>query len=185
MKKGVSYAHEHGKRAYLAMNIIAHNDSIGQAASFLEEAVETGIDGSSYPIRNIPDHREIRPDIPIHISTQASTANYRTVEFWHRLGAKRIIMARELSLEEIREIRKRCPAPSWRSCPRRHVYIIFGRCSIITWPAVMPTRGLCPSLQVEILPDGGETPGQYYPIEEDASEPLFSIQRPLSAAAPA
>ena len=110
MKEGVSYAHEHGKKAYLTMNIIAHNQNVGNVVSFLEEAVETGIDGvivSDPGIFQII--RETQPDLPIHISTQTSTANYRTVEFWHRLGAKRIVLARELSYDEIREIRQKVP----------------------------------------------------------------------------
>jgi len=173
MKKGVSYAHEHGKRAYLAMNIIAHNDSIGQAASFLEEAVETGIDGVIVSDPGIfQTIREIRPDIPIHISTQASTANYRTVEFWHRLGAKRIIMARELSLEEIREIRKKVPGAELEIFVHGAMCISYsGRCLLSNYMAGRDAnQGDCahPCRWRYYLMEE-KRPGQYYPIEEDAS----------------
>jgi len=173
MREGVSYAHERGRKVYLAMNIIAHNDSIDDAASFLEEACDTGIDGvivSDPGIFQVV--REIRPDIPIHISTQTSTANYGTVEFWHRLGAKRIILARELSLEEIREIRRKVPGAELEIFVHGAMCISYsGRCLLSNYMAGRDAnQGDCahPCRWRYYLMEE-KRPGQYFPIEEDAS----------------
>ena len=115
MKEGVSYAHEHGKKAYLTMNIIAHNQNVGNVVSFLEEAVKTGIDGV---IVSDPGIFQIirRPARSAHsYQHQTSTANYRTVEFWHRLGAKGLFLPGScLMMRSVRSV-KRCPMRSWRS----------------------------------------------------------------------
>jgi len=106
MKEGVRFAHERGRKVYLTMNIIPHNQDIRNAASFIEQAVETGIDAvivSDPGMFSIV--KNTAPGLSIHISTQANITNTETVRFWHSMGASRAILARELSLEEIKEIR--------------------------------------------------------------------------------
>lgn len=106
MREGVLYAHEHGKKVYLTANIIPHNRDIGDYKRFLSEAVKTGIDAviiSDMGLFSIT--KEAFPNLEIHISTQANNVNYESAKMWHRLGAKRVILARELSFKEIREIR--------------------------------------------------------------------------------
>lgn len=110
MKAGVSFAHERGRKVYLTMNIIPHNQDMKNAASFLEKAVETGIDAvivSDPGMFSVV--RKTAPGLNIHISTQANITNTESVRFWHSLGAVRAILARELSLEEIRQIRNGIP----------------------------------------------------------------------------
>jgi len=173
MKEGVSYAHEHGKKAYLTMNIIAHNQNVGNVVSFLEEAVETGIDGvivSDPGIFQII--RETQPDLPIHISTQTSTANYRTVEFWHRLGAKRIVLARELSYDEIREIRQKVPDAELEVFIHGAMCISYsGRCLLSNYMAGRDAnQGDCAHpcrWRYHLVEE--KRPGQYYSIEEYSS----------------
>lgn len=173
MREGVSYAHEHGRKAYLTMNIIAHNDSIDQAESFLAEAAGTGIDGvivSDPGIFQII--RSARPDLPVHISTQTSTANYRTVAFWHGLGAKRIVLARELSLEEIREIRRKVPDAELEVFVHGAMCISYsGRCLLSNYMAGRDAnQGDCAHpcrWRYHLVEE--KRPGQYYPIEEDES----------------
>lgn len=106
MKTGVSFAHDRGKKVYLTMNIIPHNQDIKKAASFLEKAVETGIDAvivSDPGMFSVV--KKTAPNISIHISTQANITNIESVNFWHSIGASRVVLARELSLVEIRQIR--------------------------------------------------------------------------------
>jgi len=110
MKAGVKFAHDKGKKVYLTMNIIPHNEDIKNASYFLEQAVETGIDAvivSDPGMFSIV--KKIAPDLSIHISTQANITNIETVRFWHSMGASRVVLARELSLDEIKEIRAGVP----------------------------------------------------------------------------
>ena len=107
MHEGVAFAHSHGAKAYIAVNIIPHNSHLKGMDRFLKDAAATGIDAvilSDLGIFSMV--REILPHMDIHISTQSNNVNYKSALMWHRIGGKRIILARELSLEEIKEIRK-------------------------------------------------------------------------------
>lgn len=173
MREGVAYAHAHGKKAYLTMNILAHNDSIEQVEPFVPEAAETGIDGvivSDPGIFRII--RKVRPDLPIHISTQTSTTNWETVAFWHELGAKRIVLARELSLREIREIRERVPNVELEMFVHGAMCISYsGRCLLSNYMAGRDAnQGDCAHpcrWRYRLVEE--KRPGQYYPIEEDST----------------
>lgn len=110
MKEGVVFAHERGKKVYVTANITAHNEDLLDIREYFKELSPIKIDAliiSDPGVFNIA--KEVCPDIDIHISTQANNVNYETFRFWHRLGAKRIVAARELSLEEIKEIRHNIP----------------------------------------------------------------------------
>ena len=107
MEEGVRYAHSIGKKVYLTANIIPHNKDVAEYREFLKEAVRTGIDAiiiSDLGLFSVT--KEIAPDLDVHISTQANNVNYEACKMWHRLGAKRVIIARELSFNEISEIRR-------------------------------------------------------------------------------
>ena len=111
IREGVRYAHERGVRVHITANILAHNRDLDGVAEYFRTLKEIRPDAliiSDPGIFQIA--REICPEIDIHISTQANNTNYGTYRFWWGLGAKRVVAARELSLEEIREIRKRIPA---------------------------------------------------------------------------
>lgn len=110
MKEGIEFAHEHNVKVYVTANILAHNRDLDGARKYFEELREIGPDAliiSDPGIFTIA--REVLPDMEIHISTQANNTNYGTYLFWHKMGAKRVVSARELSLEEIKEIRKNIP----------------------------------------------------------------------------
>ncbi len=110
MAKGIDYAHKRGKKVYVTANILAHNDDIEGAEIYFRELYEIKPDAviiSDPGIFTIA--KEIMPDMDIHISTQANNTNYGTYNFWHSLGVRRVVTARELSLAEIREIRSRIP----------------------------------------------------------------------------
>jgi putative protease len=103
-------AHRLGKHLYLACNIAPHNDKV---RSFVRDMTEVLAIQPDALIMSDPGLimlvREQWPDMPVHLSVQANTVNYMTVKFWQKLGIKRIILSRELSLDEIEDIRQRCP----------------------------------------------------------------------------
>ena len=110
MKEGLSYAHERGKKVYLTANILPHNKDIEEFKKFIEEIRPLGFDAVLIADLGMFDMmRELAPEIPVHISTQANNINYRTCCAWHKMGAKRVVLAREMSFEEIREIREKTP----------------------------------------------------------------------------
>ncbi|MCI9340599.1 MAG: U32 family peptidase [Dorea sp.] len=110
MKEGILFAHEHGARVHVTVNILAHNDDLEGVRQYLYELRKMRPDALIIADPAVFDlAKEICPEIDRHISTQANNTNYGTYQFWHRLGAKRVVSARELSLKEIREIRERIP----------------------------------------------------------------------------
>ena len=108
IREGVAFAHERGAKVYLTANVIPHNADIDDYADFLREIKDTGIDAvivSDLGMFTVT--KEVAPDLDIHISTQANNVNYKSVQAWYEMGAKRVILAREMSLDEIREIREK------------------------------------------------------------------------------
>ena len=110
MKEGIEFAHKYGKKVYVTANILAHNNDIKEARKYFLELKAMQPDGL---IISDPGlfvmAKEICPEIDIHISTQANNVNYETFKFWNKLGATRVVTGRELSLEEIKEIRANIP----------------------------------------------------------------------------
>ena len=110
MIKGIAFAHEHGVKVYVTANILAHNGDLEGARAYFTELKKVKPDAL---IISDPGMfmiaKEVCPEIEIHISTQANNTNYQTYLFWHQLGAQRVVSARELSLEEIKEIRAKIP----------------------------------------------------------------------------
>lgn len=110
MREGIAFAHEHGAKVHVTVNILAHNDDLPGVEEYLKELKELKPDALIIADPAIFEMaKEICPDIDRHISTQANNTNYGTYLFWWKQGAKRVVSARELSLKEIREIRDRIP----------------------------------------------------------------------------
>ena len=110
MYEGIRYAHDRGKKVYLTSNIIAHNRAIEKFRSFIEEIRPMGFDAVLIADLGLFGMiREIAPEIPVHISTQANNTNYKTVEMWHKMGAERVVLGREMSFNEIAEIQSKVP----------------------------------------------------------------------------
>lgn len=110
IKEGIAFAHERGVKVYITANILAHNEDLPGVEAYFEELKDIGPDALIISDPGVfAIAREVLPDMEIHISTQANNTNYGTYLFWHRLGAKRVVSARELSLKEIKEIRERIP----------------------------------------------------------------------------
>lgn len=110
IKKGIAYAHERGKKVYVTANITAHNRDLEGVRAYFHELKEIRPDAliiSDPGVFTIA--KEVCPEIDIHISTQSNNVNYMTFRFWKEQGATRVVTARELSLEEIGDIRKNIP----------------------------------------------------------------------------
>lgn len=110
MELGIKFAHEHGKKVYVTANITAHNRDLAGVEEYFKELKEIKPDAL---IISDPGVFEIAgrvaPEIERHISTQANNVNYATFNFWHKMGATRVVSARELSFEEIAQIRANIP----------------------------------------------------------------------------
>ena len=110
MKEGIAFAHEHGVKVYVTVNILALNYDLPGVREYLTELKELKPDALIIADPGIYMYaKEICPEIERHISTQANNTNYETYRFWYNLGAKRVVTARELSLAEIKEIREHIP----------------------------------------------------------------------------
>lgn len=110
MRLGIAFAHEHGVKVYVTANILAHNEDLAGVREYFMELKELRPDALIISDPGVfAIAREVCPELEIHISTQANNTNYGTYQFWHRLGAKRVVSARELSLQEIAEIRAHIP----------------------------------------------------------------------------
>ena len=114
MREGIRFAHDHEVKVYVTANILAHNDDLEGVREYFKEL-------DSFAKEEKPDAliiadpgvfmiaKEVCPDIERHVSTQANNTNYETYRFWYGLGAKRVVSARELSLNEIKELRANIP----------------------------------------------------------------------------
>ena len=110
MAEGIRFAHEHDVKVYVTANILAHNDDLEGVRAYFEELKKIGPDAliiADPAVFMIA--KEVCPKIERHVSTQANNTNYGTYQFWHSLGAKRVVSARELSMAEIKEIREHIP----------------------------------------------------------------------------
>ena len=110
IREAVWYSHKLGKEIYVTLNIFAHNKEIEYMPGFLQFLQEEGVDGVIVADLGIFELvKEVAPKLKIHVSTQANNTNWLSVKTWKQLGAKRVILAREMSLEEIKEIREKVP----------------------------------------------------------------------------
>ena len=173
MKKAVDYAHDNGVRVHITMNIVPHDEDMVGIEDYLKYLSEIGVDALIISDPGIFSIAKELTDIELHVSTQASVTNSATVNFWHKMGAKRVILARELSLEEIIEIRNNTPKDLEIEVFVHGAMCISysGRCLLSNYMTGRDAnRGDCSqacrwkySIQEE------NRPGEYYPIEEDGS----------------
>ena len=172
MKEGIDFAHGHNVKVYITANILAHNYDIDAAYRYFEELREIHPDGliiSDPGIFTIA--REVVPEIPVHISTQANNTNYLTYNFWYNQGAKRVVSARELSLAEIKELRDNIPEDmEIESFIHGAMCISYsGRCLLSAYMTGRDAnRGACTHpcrWKYAVMEE--KRPGEYFPIEEN------------------
>lgn len=173
MIKAVKYAHDNGVRVHITMNIVPHDEDMHGIEDYLKFLEEVGVDALIISDPGIFSIAKELTNIDLHVSTQASVTNTATVNFWYNMGAKRVILARELSLEEIIEIRNNTPKDLEIEVFVHGAMCISysGRCLLSNYMTGRDAnRGDCAqacrwkySIQEE------NRPGEYYPIEEDGS----------------
>ena len=172
MKEGIAFAHERGVKCYLTINIFAHNEDIEPLTEYLHKIKDMDLDAYIVSDPGIIDLiQEINPDAEIHLSTQANMTNYRTANFWYKMGVKRIVLAREMTFEEIHEIREKIPADmELESFVHGAMCISYsGRCLLSNFMIERDAnRGACahPCRWKYSLVEE-QRPGEYYPVEED------------------
>ena len=111
MKEGIEFAHSHGAKVYVTANIYAHNSDFEGMAEYFKKIEALGADAiliSDLGVFSVA--REAVPNMEIHVSTQANNTNYMSANMWYKLGARRVVVARELSFKEIKTIRENIPA---------------------------------------------------------------------------
>ncbi len=110
LKEGLEYAHSRGKKVHVTLNVIPHNEDLVGIEEYITELYEIGVDAVLIADPGIMSiAREVAPELEIHLSTQASNLNYKSALFWHKVGVKRIVAAREMSLEDLKVLRKELP----------------------------------------------------------------------------
>lgn len=172
MQEGIAYAHAHDCKVYLTVNIFAHNEDIEGIRDYFERLKAVAIDAMIISDPGVVMlAKEILPQVELHISTQANNTNYRTYNFWYQQGAKRVVSARELSLEELKEIRSRIPEDmEIESFVHGAMCISYsGRCLLSSYfTGRDANRGACTHpcrWKYAIVEES--RPGEYLPVNED------------------
>lgn len=170
--EGITYAHERGKKVYVTLNVFPHNEDLVGLEEYLKQLYDIGADAlivSDAAV--IATAKEVIPKMELHLSTQANSVNWKSCEFWHKQGIKRIVLARELSLDEIKEIKNKIP----QSCEIElfvHGSMCMsysGRCLLSNYMTGRDSnRGQCaqPCRYKYYLMEE-KRPGQYFPVFED------------------
>ena len=170
MAEGVKISHKRGARVYLALNAFAHNDDINCIQSYLKEIRPIELDAiiASDP-GVIETVKEILPEVELHLSTQANTTNWRSIRFWKEQGVSRVCVARELSLQEIREIKDRVDIEVEAFVHGAMCISYSGRCLISSYmTGRSANQGDCAhSCRYRYSLVEETRPGEYFPIEED------------------
>lgn len=172
IREGVRYAHERGVRCHMTLNIYAHNEDLQPLQEYLRELADIPIDAFivSDPAA-IGLLKEYCPRSELHLSTQANTTNWMSARFWHDQGVKRLVLARELSLEEIREIRGRIPEDMELEAFAHGAMCISysGRCLLSNFMTGRDAnRGACAHpCRYKYRLEEEKRPGEYWPVEED------------------
>ncbi len=172
IREGAAYAHARGRKVYMTVNIFAHNEDIRRLPAFLEELREIDIDAFLVSDPGVVAvFRQVLPEAVLHLSTQANTTNYMTARFWYDAGISRIVAAREMSFDELREFREKIPQDMEIEAFVHGAMCISysGRCLMSNFMTARDAnRGACShpcrwnySLMEE------KRPGEYFPVEED------------------
>ena len=172
LPQAVKFAHDHGVKAHVTVNIMPRNDEIAQLPAYLEQLDEAGVDAlivadlGAFTLAGKYAHRCER-----HISTQQSIANYECAQAWFDLGAQRVVLARECSLKEVAEIRKKVdPKLEIETFGHGAMCVSYsGRCLLSNYMTGRDSnRGACAQpcrYQYALMEE--KRPGEYFPVYED------------------
>ncbi len=172
IKEAAVFMHENGKKLYVTVNIIPHNEDLIGLGEYLKELEAAGVDAIIFSDPGVYlIAKESVPNMELHLSTQANNTNYKSAEFWSKLGVKRIVLARELSFEEICEItEKASEGLEFEAFVHGAMCMSYsGRCLLSNYMVGRDAnRGECahPCRYKYYLVEE-RRPGEYMPIEED------------------
>lgn len=184
IKEGVEFAHKRGKKVFVTVNIIPHNEDFNGLAEYLIELEKAGVDAliASDP-GVISVIKDTIPNMEIHLSTQANTTNYHSANFWYKQGVKRVVIARELSFTEIKELRDNIPEDMDVEAFMHGAMCISysGRCLISNYMTGRDAnRGSCAqSCRWKYSLVEEKRPGEYYPVYEDERGTFFFNSKDL------
>lgn len=172
MKEGIAFAHAHSCRVYLTVNIFAHNEDLEGIRNYFQSLQQIAVDGLIISDPGVVMlAKELLPEVELHISTQANNTNYGTYRFWYEMGARRVVAARELSLAEIREIRKHIPEDMEIEAFIHGAMCISysGRCLLSSYfTGRDANQGACTHpcrWKYAVVEE--KRPGEYLPVQED------------------
>ncbi len=170
MDEGVRLAHEHQVKVYVAVNIIAHNDDLVDLPDYLSSLSDLRVDGLIISDPGIVSKaRQVVPHLPLHLSTQLSTSNWCSAQFWQQQGISRINLSRELTYHEIAHIKKNVPVEIETFVHGAMCISYSGRCLLSAYLTQRdPNRGECahPCRWKYALTEENR-PNEYFPITED------------------
>jgi len=172
LKEGIKYAHDRGKKVYVTLNVFPHNEDLDGLEEYLVELYNLGADALIVSDPGIiMTAREVVPNFELHLSTQANNVNYRSGLFWYKQGIKRIVLARELSMNEIIEMRKKLPAEcEIEAFVHGSMCMAYsGRCLLSNFLTGRDAnRGACAQpCRYKYYLTEEKRPGEYYQILED------------------
>lgn len=206
IEEAVKITHQSGKKIYLTLNIFPHNrkmESFVETLRWMEELVPDAIIVSDPGIFYLS--QKYCPSIPVHLSTQANTVNWASVRFWYEQGVSRIILSRELSIEEITEIKNRVPEIELESFVHGAICVAYsGRCLLSNYLTYRdPNQGTCTNscrwdykiyrehdntdeeeyqcLQGNYFLEEKERPGEFLPLDEDENGTYIMNSKDLCA----
>lgn len=170
LAEGISFAHARGVRVYVTVNIYARNSDLDRLPHYLHNLAELGVDAIIVADPGVLDlARSEVPHLPMHLSTQANTTNWRSAAFWQNHGVKRIVLARELSLAEIRTIRAKVGVELEVFVHGAMCMAYSGRCLLSNYMTGRDAnRGDCAQAcrwRYALMEE--KRPGQYFPVRTD------------------
>ena len=184
LPKAVTFAHSHGVRVHATVNTMPRNSEADALPAYLEQLQDAGVDAlilgdlGAFTLAG-----RYAPRCERHVSTQASVTNYAAARAWHDLGARRVILARELSLEEIREIRAKTPADlELEAFVHGAMCVSYsGRCVLSNYMTGRDaSRGACAQpcrYQYALMEE--KRPGEYFPVFEENGETFIMNSRDM------
>ena len=184
LKAAVALCHGHGVRVHVTCNTMPRNDEAARLPQWLEYLNEVGVDAVILAdVGVLSLAKRYAPRVQCHISTQASIVNYQSARAWHELGASRVILARELSLDEIREIRAKAPKELEMEAFAHGAMCVSysGRCLLSNYMTGRDSnRGACAQpcrYQYALMEE--KRPGEYFPVFEENGETYILNSRDM------
>ncbi|APF26794.1 peptidase U32 family protein [Clostridium sporogenes] len=172
LQEGIKYAHDRGRKVHVTINVFPRNEDFNGLEEYLKKLYEFRVDAIIVSDPGIiMTARETVPNLEIHLSTQANTVNFKTIDFWYKQGVKRTVLARELTLEEIKTIREKiekdCELEAFVHGSMCMSY--SGRCLLSNYMTGRDSnRGACAQpcrYKYYLMEEKRE--GEYFPVVED------------------